>query len=387
MRKIFMSDIHLMDERSFSPGKPYFWLSRQRGDLLATFLEKEILEADDVEELIINGDFLDNWVCPVDFVPQTFQEIIDNPEYGGIVQNLRAIAASNTKLTYVAGNHDLQVDEETMLRNFPGINFIKGTDTEIAGIYRKDGIIAEHGNRNAFFCGVNPDPDHVLPIGFFFSRFGAERRATTGRGPDILDIARQHLPDLIKFLLGHREEIAAFFKNIIITVAKDCGLNEDSSIQMGNLDNFGDSITVGEVAEYFKDIIDRWNAVKPGGVEAWSAVSDKIGGLLGRANRLVYNNEREPANIVIYGHDHSGGVIGEKKIGNVPTRETQQRYAPFIYANGGSWTDKNKYCTFVETEIKRNRHYVRLYRYWNVRSTNRYKRTKREVMYTDVFRD
>jgi hypothetical protein len=37
--------------------------------------------------------------------------------------------------------------------------------------------------------------------------------------------------------------------------------------------------------------------------------------------------------------------------------------APFIYANSGGWLDSAELCTFVETEIMDNKHYVRLLQY------------------------
>ena len=330
MKKIFLSDLHLMDERSFTTGRGYYWTSKERSKLFAEFLEQEILRKNDIEELIILGDFFENWVCPVDLVPSSFQDIFDNKYYTEIFKNLKRIAESNKNITYIAGNHDLQMDVKTLDSEIPGITFIKGNSKEIVGVYKKDGIHAEHGNRNSFFCGVNPDPDHVLPIGFFLSRFGAQKKMTTRENPDILDIAKQYLPDLFNYIVGEYEKLRSIFKRIILGVANDCGLQEDSEIQMGNLDNWGKSVTVIQVANYFQDIIKRWNDVKPGNLDAWSAISGKIGGLLGKANREVYKNKNETSNIVIYGHDHGPTVLGEKMIGVVPEVEYSRRYAPFI---------------------------------------------------------
>ena len=375
VKRIFISDIHLMDERSMDiqPGynHEYYWISQKRIDLLASFLEEEVINKEDVKELIILGDFLDNWVCPINLIPQTFEEIINAGHNEGLIKNLKKIASPDVDvdLFYVPGNHDLLVSKEVMKANFPGITVCGDGDKKYVGVYREEGIAAEHGHQYNFFCAPNPAPEifgHVLPIGFFLSRFGAEKKAMDGGNPNIWDILDYFLKDIDISKSG-------VAKNLLISVGKACGLSENSEILMGGLDNFGESITLQGVADLYSDAIERWNDVKPNGLSAAAAISNELAGLRGTA--CMFHFIPGKARIGVFGHTHNEKLLGLNRNGDF-CHTFDQNGCDFLYANSGTWTDSHE-CTFIETRISRGKqHFISLYEYNGKR-----KREKRRYIY------
>ncbi len=104
-KKIFISDIHLGDTRSFANTHPYGWF-RNNILHLADFLT-EMRNDPEVAEVVILGDLFDEWVIPADADPLTScAAICDNPANLPVIGALQQLA-NNKKLTYVPGNHDM----------------------------------------------------------------------------------------------------------------------------------------------------------------------------------------------------------------------------------------------------------------------------------------
>ncbi len=115
-KKIFISDIHMGDARSFAGPHPYGWC-RSNIPHLADFLTEQ-LNAPDVAEVVILGDLFDLWVIPSDEDPlNSFQAICDNPANSRVMDALRQLAQRGI-LTYVPGNHDMTLS--TIARPGPG---------------------------------------------------------------------------------------------------------------------------------------------------------------------------------------------------------------------------------------------------------------------------
>jgi UDP-2,3-diacylglucosamine pyrophosphatase LpxH len=97
-RRIFISDIHMGDERSMKPVAPhsysYGWLQKNITKL-PNFLYDQ-LHAQDVGQVVILGDLFDQWVIPTDFDPlPRLDDICNNPANQGIIDNLKESARSS----------------------------------------------------------------------------------------------------------------------------------------------------------------------------------------------------------------------------------------------------------------------------------------------------
>jgi UDP-2,3-diacylglucosamine pyrophosphatase LpxH len=260
-KRIFISDIHMGDERSMKPSLqhpyPYGWLNRHIIKL-TNFLRDQS-DTQDVGQLVILGDLFDQWIIPTDFDPlEKLDGICSNPANKGIIDNLKALA-DRSKLSYVPGNHDMSacqkdipIVKEFIKTTLPGINFIC-KDDQPTGIYREAKLVAEHGNTYCLFNApdtwTNPDP--FLLLGYFISRVVAYKVAQTGKQENYLDI-------LYKFILEFRSK-PNFIYNLFLAVAADAGLNESDKIDMKNISGFEPMITIDEVANRYMQLIQNWD--------------------------------------------------------------------------------------------------------------------------------
>lgn len=124
---------------------------------------------------------MDNWVCPVDEIPPTFEEIVQADVNMEVVQSLKALAKhKEIKLIYMPGNHDMSISEKFVTGTFPGIIF--GGSAARKSAYRSSRLLAEHGSAYAMFNAPDPinNPGSRLPLGYFISRVAATQAARTG---------------------------------------------------------------------------------------------------------------------------------------------------------------------------------------------------------------
>jgi UDP-2,3-diacylglucosamine pyrophosphatase LpxH len=90
---MFISDIHLSSLERYNAAdamKRARFVPQKHKARLVNFLNKSVLEKEsEIKDLVLAGDIFDDWVCPPDEAPPTFQGIFDaNPE---IMAALRAI--------------------------------------------------------------------------------------------------------------------------------------------------------------------------------------------------------------------------------------------------------------------------------------------------------
>lgn len=369
MRRIFISDLHMGDERSMmKPGPahkyPYVWLQKNT-KYLADFLGT-LLQAEDVEEVVVLGDLFDQWVVPTDMAPTQLADICNNPANQGVIDNFKALAGSGRiKLTYVPGNHDMgycradlagrkKFFEET----FPGIIYICEDDRP-AGVYRSGKLAAEHGN---MYCMFNaPDTwtvlDSFLPLGYFEARMVAYKVAVTNHHENYLDI----LEKLIKEFTIKPD----FIEDIFFATADDAGLKKSDQFNMKEISGYPPGVSIKKIGAKYKKLFLNWDKNhKHGSIRSLGALLADAGDL-GHAAQKVYFS-RSDTNIVIFGHTHKPTMNK-----HYLTKETLDSKGLFeipcasIYANSGAWTDQAHVCTYVETEEdpKKKRHYVRVKTY------------------------
>jgi UDP-2,3-diacylglucosamine pyrophosphatase LpxH len=78
-KRIYVSDVHMGPKKDPQSQYDYTWLGTAEAKVFAEFLG--YLNADEeVKEVILLGDTMDTWVCPVDAEPPTFKEIVDTPQ-------------------------------------------------------------------------------------------------------------------------------------------------------------------------------------------------------------------------------------------------------------------------------------------------------------------
>ncbi len=334
MKRVFVSDVHMGAGRSFQDGYEghvYDWLDQKKASAVAECLIY-LNNSPDVEEVILAGDIMDNWVCPVDTPPPTFAEIVAAGVNGEVVKSLRKLAASK-KTIYIPGNHDMSASKDFLQANFNNI--------VIQEKYNQDGVFASHGSEYSIFCAQDPINDRVshLPIGYYISRAAATNTARTGND--------NHLRDYVKALEKFVSEqfILAVFDAAVV----EAHLDDNTNIKMNN-----EAISVKTVKERYANLYNQWDE-SSNLVPASAATLDEINQLWTAVSEL---NKQEGYEIIILGHTHDAFL--RKYLPNEVTENV------FIYANTGAWCFGGKF-TFVETEKsdEDGKQYVRL-KTWDV---------------------
>ena len=362
-KRIFISDIHMGDERSLTAPHSYVWF-RNNVSLLADFL-KDLLQAPDIKEMIILGDLFDQWIIPANYTPiPRLETICSSRLYAPVIAGLKALAASqDIKLTYVPGNHDMALsragigDTRQFLEGyFNGMNFLC-EETMPLGTYRNGTTVAEHGNR---YCLFNA-PDRVsnagtcfLPLGYFISRLDSYKVCEKGKPCSFFDILIKTAEDL----RGNTQ----FVEDTFLATAEDCGL-ANGTIEVAGLPGYGNWIPVGDIASRFRQIAAHWGQVPgTGNVDAIMAAEgegDQLG--LFPAAKASYFKDNPEARVVIFGHTHTAEIERDFENPGNPNYIVDPDVTPCrtIYANSGAWIDSAKYgCTYVETEEVGNRLHV-----------------------------
>lgn len=174
---VVISDLHLgIDDR--------YTETLKNRPMLINFLQR-IQKTTDVRELVIAGDFLDEWYLPVYFPVYTdqaqfYRDVIANNEI--VFEELNNVIDSGIKLVYVPGNHDLTLEADILQEAIP--HLVQARDVDGLGAYYtgdRNEIVIEHGHRydvfsapdtvtNAQLCG---NDDTILPAGYFYARYAA----------------------------------------------------------------------------------------------------------------------------------------------------------------------------------------------------------------------
>ncbi|MDO9679458.1 MAG: metallophosphoesterase, partial [Bacteroidales bacterium] len=176
---VVISDIHLGADLAYAE-------CNENLGLLEEFL-KRLKKSPNVKELVIAGDLLDEWFIPATIDTYQGKDQADFVKCiavanKGVIDVLNSIIKEKKILvTYVPGNHDLTVTEESVRLILPGIN--QKRDPELGlGTYSPVGIpeiAIEHGHRYNFFCAPDPisnqdiAPGTITPPGYFFTRLAA----------------------------------------------------------------------------------------------------------------------------------------------------------------------------------------------------------------------
>lgn len=356
---LVMSDIHLgVDDK-------YAEINKNRPALI-DFLH-QVRTSPNIKELVIAGDFLDEWFLPMEYeMPDSQAEFFDSiaTNNQGVVDAFNAIIKEGViKVTYVPGNHDLLATEADIERIFPGINqardSVQGLGTYVTGTHSE--IVIEHGHRYNFFCApdsisnktITNGHSSITPPGYFFTRIATSsilegRPKTTNVFPEMTadkNNASQYLYSLYyqtwKAVLSTLPVTESLSDKVIKTNID--GYKADYSINdLLPVQNASGVIDVN----LYKGIQDNWEERQSlNGVKVKISAKDAILGSVSPAAtdiqaKTQYFDIDATKKIVVFGHTHVARVTAMTNLNNQKT----------IYANTGTWIDGvrgNPVMTFV----------------------------------------
>ncbi len=345
---VVISDIHLGIDDKYSE------ILKNR-PILIDFLQR-LQKTTDVRELVINGDFLDEWFLPVYYPSykderQFYKDVIANNK--NVIDELNKVIDSGIKVVYVIGNHDMTLEADVLQEAMPKI--IQARDAEGLGRYYtgdRNEIVIEHGHRydvfsapdtvtNAQLCG---NDNTIFPAGYFYARYAAswvlEGRPKVAKALPVVT----KVPDK-----SNTDQYGAFvYYSILKKISERITPNEslDKKIFDLRIAGFDNAYTYldfypaqqadGTISApvLFKNIQRTWgerqkiNQVKvPSGfIEAVSgALSSKY--FFDQAKTQYLKNPNENVEVVVFGHTH------------IPEYCAVDNGKYFI--NEGTWIDHN----------------------------------------------
>lgn len=175
-KTIVLSDIHLGADDTFSEdvsNKP----------LLIEFLRRMEKTAD-IKEVVIAGDFLDEWYLPMNYPSYSdsdafYRKSVSNNQ--AVFDELNRVMKAGIRLVYVPGNHDMLLSSGILDEALPGI--VQARDAKGLGVYytgTDQNVAIEHGHRYDVFSAPDSLSNReicggatLLPPGYFYARYAA----------------------------------------------------------------------------------------------------------------------------------------------------------------------------------------------------------------------
>ncbi|MAT99885.1 MAG: hypothetical protein CL608_22315 [Anaerolineaceae bacterium] len=124
-----------------------------------------LARSNQIKDLVLLGDVFDNWVCPAEQVPPSYDEIMSaNLEE---LDRLEQAVKKGINVFYIHGNHDYDLPKALLENQVPGL--------QVIAAYKSGRTHAEHGHLHTLFN--NPDylndPGYGRPLGYYISRLYA----------------------------------------------------------------------------------------------------------------------------------------------------------------------------------------------------------------------
>ncbi len=307
-QRIFLSDIHLSSQALYDSNTAWYDSKAHRKRLLR-FLENQVLaKAHQVKDLILVGDLFDNWVCPADEKPPTYDEILDaNPEE---LDYLIKAIERDINVFFIHGNHDYDMPRSALESRVPGLKVI----TAYKGAGRTH---AEHGHLYTLFNkpDYRNDPAYGRPLGYYISRLHA---SSGHEGVSFTDIICA-LDDVLEAAIMPETLV----ESLIEALAERA--NYTTEIVMPN----GRPKTIEKIKVQYRDLAAQHGY---GLLGLRTAIREYELGF--SADTLCRDFD---FNIVLFGHTHRKKL--DKDFLFVEDR---------IYANTGAWCEDEASCVIIE---------------------------------------
>ncbi|MBQ9026738.1 MAG: metallophosphoesterase [Methanobrevibacter sp.] len=348
MKIIVISDIHLGIDDEISENV-------KNRPLLISFLKK-IRNEKLADEVVINGDFLDQWYLPGDYETNPdsdafYKEVAENNM--DVIDEFKSLMDSGIRLVYVPGNHDMTLSHKTLEDILPGI--VQSRDVRGLGRYRtgrRGEIVIEHSHRYDMFCA--PDiltnsefveyGEPILPAGYFFARVGV-----TSLMEGMPEVEKE-INEIPMPSADDADQLAAYvyfkvWENVLLNMFPVNESFDDEFIKVA-VDGFKASFSINDLiprehddgiyAKLYKNVQRNWAEVQRRNfVPSPNTPVECLKNLLNKDYYIDYSKKQyfdlDPTvDVVVFGHTH------------LPAYRVYDGYArPKVVVNEGTWIDKN----------------------------------------------
>ena len=348
MKIIVISDIYLGVDDEISE-------TVKNKPLLISFL-KRIQNEKLADEVVINGDFLDQWFLPGNFETnhnsdEFYKQVARNNQ--DVIDEFKNLIDSGIRLVYVSGNHDMTLSHKTLEDILPGI--IQSRDVRGLGRYRtgrRGEIVIEHSHRYDMFCA--PDiltnnefleyGEPILPAGYFFARVGVTS-LTQGMPNVEKEIKEPEMP-----AADDEDQLAAYvyfkvWENVLLNMFPVNESFDDEFIKVA-VDGFKGTFSINDLiptshsdgiyAKLYKNVQRNWAEVQRRNlVPSPNTPIECLKNLLNKDYYIDYSKEQyfdlDPTvDVVVFGHTH-----------NPAYRFYEGFDKPKVVVNEGTWIDNN----------------------------------------------
>ena len=322
--------------------------------LFVEFLQK-LQQTTDVRELVIAGDFLDEWYLPLNYGPvNDFQDFFYQVAMNNqtVIEALKQVMQAGIKLVYVIGNHDMNMAPGLLSRLLPGVIEIhdaKGIGRYITGDRRE--IVIEHCHRYDPYSAPDQVSNRELcqsdatmyPPGYFYARMAASW-VTEGRPkikksypvltkvPDATNTDQTGAYVYAKILEGlfNKITVNSAFEDKVFAV-NTCGFHGSYSLQdMYPVEQPDGTISAPLLFRHFQRSWEERQEMN----DVWVKIPFKEAGAGAVAHKYFYScagkqyldSKDASYDVVVFGHTH------------IP--DFQQKGKKF-YINSGTWVDHN----------------------------------------------
>lgn len=354
---VVISDLHMGADLSYAE-------FNKNSKPLENFLEK-VRVSPNIKELVIGGDLVDEWFVPANV--DTYQGKSQEEFVKRIAETNKEVFASfnriikegKIKVTYVPGNHDLTITAKEIESILPGISQARD-NVQGLGTYSPTDlpqVAIEHAHRYNFFCAPDPlsnqsiAPGTIMPPGYFFTRIAAlhvvEQCKTAG--DTIPTVTPNSSGDESQNLLYGYWQVWQWTLNTFPITNKF-----DEKIITTNIDGFTGNYSVNDILPYqstpggvidvnlYKGIQDTWKEREKINHVAIDIPTDRAIKYAAdpkesdnQAAIQYFANPSSNKRIVVFGHTHVAKM----------TASTNSAGKKTIYANSGTWIDRNPNAT------------------------------------------
>lgn len=325
-KRIFISDVHVGIR-----GKKEWFKDKHKKNLV-DFLNMVAGQRENVKDLVLLGDFFENWMAPVDAGEEelpTIENVLAYPENEEILDALKACVDNLTNVFYVNGNHDLHVTGDDLKMFTTNGKQIKHIPFYYSGL-----MYAEHGSRFAMFNARDKmhDPHEGYPLGYFITRIIASSKVPHDSPRAVFS----YVDDLLEAAFTTQ----TLAQSVIEALMELANLKPDDMISMPAPRR---PLTIREIQLRYAKLWDRW-VEKFGHRYALHSVQAEMGSLGWFGDRLC---KKKGYKVAILGHTHESEL--DKDWFLVKDRG---------YANAGHWCTKRP--TYVEVDKRKKEFHVAL---------------------------
>ncbi|MBS9395474.1 MAG: hypothetical protein HEQ29_20915 [Dolichospermum sp. LBC05a] len=314
---VVLSDIHISTDIKTS------WYQKSLHEpYLSAILDNVIRDKDSIQELILLGDIFDFWTFPPNHRPPTFTDIINaNPNILGPEGKLsQVLTALEGRVTYVNGNHDMNVTQDDLHQIKNSSNYqIKYCQDPIYYVKTAGGkkIAFTHGHIFTIFNAPYLESEiKPLPVGYYITRAVAYMlNKTLQPGQTVADLPGQGAPNGMNFS-SILSTLASFINSGNVVTALLDYIQKETKIPKNEpiILPTGETKTIEDAKILYKDLQAQWvnNYGKKTSVK--SAYADLDGTYIpwfAQQSALTSNSD-----LIVLGHTHfpklgiKNGLVG-----------------------------------------------------------------------------